>query len=147
MNKTLEKIVNEDKKESETIAFEIKCRFCGTKTGQIDLPKEQYLGVVLTNEVLGIGDSRCDACVKKYGTIQEMQKTYERTMPNATDEEFNEMIEKHNFKKDGFMTELKTESDIRLEKIRKEQEDEAKKEQEKKEVDNDTKKEEAPATS
>lgn len=138
MKKTLENIVGDQGINDDVITHEIECRFCGATTGKIDLPKAKYEGVEITDASLGLDDSRCDVCTLKYGTIQDMRKEYEQKMPNASEQEFRTMLAKNGFKKDGFFTEVKTESDKRTAKIRKDQEDKIKKDKEKVDPKTDT---------
>lgn len=59
--------------------IDVTCRFCGTKTGEYDVP-ERFDGQEVTLESLGIMDSRCDACQATHGTVQEAERAIEAAL-------------------------------------------------------------------
>lgn len=64
------------KQKREPRIIDVTCRFCGTKTGEYDVP-ERFDGQEVTTESLGIMDSRCDACVVTHGTVQAAEAAIE----------------------------------------------------------------------
>ena len=82
--------------------FEIKCRFCDIKTGEIALPYA-LKDTKVTNEILGIEDSRCDSCENEYGNFKQMAEEFERKNL-GTYADFMVQIKKANFKKKDFDT-------------------------------------------
>ena len=49
------------------IEYIIHCGFCGIETGKLELPEYVWGDQVLTNELLGIDDSRCASCEAIHG--------------------------------------------------------------------------------
>jgi hypothetical protein len=86
------------------IVYEIKCRFDGTKLGELKLPRELWEGKPLTNEILGVGDSRCDACIVEHGKYKDLDK--EAKEKGLSHEEFKDVMSKCNFSKKTFKVEL-----------------------------------------
>ena len=83
--------------------YEIKCRFCGIKNGELKVP-DNYLA----NPLLEIADSRCDAHEIEHGNYKEMENEYKQKInkPNA---EFLKIMQKSEFKRSKFDTELEKE--------------------------------------
>lgn len=84
--------------------YELKCRFCGKTTGQIDLPDNNWKDKVITNELLGIADTRCSNCEIKNGSYKEMHDEFLRDIGNH--DEFLKMMAKTEFKKQNFDIEI-----------------------------------------
>lgn len=51
--------------------IELKCRFCPTVCGEIDLPDNVHIEEGLGVEALGVADVRCDECTVKYGRYND----------------------------------------------------------------------------
>ena len=66
------------------ITYPLKCRFCGAQTGALNLNADSYDGMKLSDSLLGIEDSRCDACKASHGDYQEMiARAHKSNVPDA----------------------------------------------------------------
>lgn len=81
--------------------YEIKCRFCGIKNGEIEVP-DNYSFDPLTE----IADSRCDLHEQQFGNYKEMENEYKMKIKKG---DFKKIMEKSEFKKNNFDIELKKE--------------------------------------
>jgi hypothetical protein len=73
---------------------DLLCRFCGTKTGEIELPDWKKF------EDADIEDVRCDECQKTHGTVQELFERFEKEANNKrSNEEFKAIMKKAGWKK------------------------------------------------
>lgn len=84
--------------------IEIKCRFCGTKTGQQSFPNIPP-GQVITQEELGVLDSRCESCEATNGNFKEMSMFYHDKV-NGDTEMQKEYMTKSQYKIDKFVDNL-----------------------------------------
>ena len=84
---------------------EIKCRFCGVKTGQIELSDKEWKNKVVNDEILGIVDSRCDQHETEHGNYAKMEQEFKSL--GKTQEEFETAIKKADYKKSNLDKEIK----------------------------------------
>lgn len=82
--------------------YEIKCRFCGAKNGEIKVP-DDYPFDPLTE----IADSRCDLHEQQFGNYKEMENEYKMKIKKG---DFKKIMEKSEFKREFFNKELEKES-------------------------------------
>lgn len=54
-----------------SIFYILKCKFCSTQTGEIELPADEWEGKEITDEMLGVADSRCDSCTILHGIFND----------------------------------------------------------------------------
>ncbi len=80
--------------------FEILCRFCGMKTGEMEIPY-RLRGTVVTNESFGIVDNRCSTCEVSNGNYKEMAQEFEEKRLGDSDD-FKQVIEEAEYKKSKF---------------------------------------------
>lgn len=82
--------------------YKIKCRFCGKKTGEIEIKDNQIKeGEVINDQTLGISDARCSDCESEHGGYKEMEDIYRQEI-GGTSDEFKEMIKLADYKKGNF---------------------------------------------
>lgn len=79
--------------------YEIKCRFCGIKNGELQVPDN------LANPLLEIADSRCDAHEIQFGNYKEMENKFKQII-NKPNDDFLKIMTKSEFKKEKFDIEI-----------------------------------------
>ena len=80
--------------------FEIKCRFCGKKLGDIKFQNLEA-GTLITPEMAGISDARCEADKVIHGDRREMFDQYIKEFPDDV-VGFEKMLAESGYTKQNF---------------------------------------------
>lgn len=79
----------------EKFTIELKCRFCGLKTGEHTVSSEfGWSEATATARNLGYVDTRCDAHNIEHGSYKDMEIFYEQEM-RGTPQEFEDNVGNH----------------------------------------------------
>lgn len=85
-------------KTEELYTHEIKCGFCGVKTGEVQVPLSKIEpGTTPTNADFGIDDSRCSDCQSEHGKF--IKEPEPEVCPVIPEEETEQATEKKSKKK------------------------------------------------
>ena len=63
--------------------YELKCKLCGKKIGEWDVPEDKVpADGILNDEVLGIADNCCTECEVEHGSFKEMTEVFTQHVEN-----------------------------------------------------------------